>query len=329
MRDFDLETRGRWRSILPSLGVDAKYLTNRQGPCPICAGKTRFRFDDLDGRGTSYCNQCSEQRRSGGQLLMAARGWTFPEMKAEVMKVIGAAAVEPVRSKVDPKRARAERTAIWNGGHHDLSAIEPVRKWWIHRVGFVPSSIDLRATDDLFHPMERQRFPGMLARMVSPAGTAVQIHRTYLTLDGQKPSIRSPRLLMPAITEGEMNGAAVRLAPYTDHLGVAEGIETSVAATKITGIPCWATLNAGNLEKWVPPTGVRVTIFGDNDSHKQFTGELAAYTLANRLSKEGVPVELVSIPSSPGEDWNDVWQVMRDHGGDGANDFCRQAKRAA
>ncbi|EGJ8043042.1 DNA primase, partial [Escherichia coli] len=39
--------RGHWSSILPALGVNV--LKNRHQPCPVCAGKDRFRFDDREG----------------------------------------------------------------------------------------------------------------------------------------------------------------------------------------------------------------------------------------------------------------------------------------
>lgn len=40
--------RGHWSRILPALGVTV--LKNRHQPCPVCAGKDRFRFDDREGR---------------------------------------------------------------------------------------------------------------------------------------------------------------------------------------------------------------------------------------------------------------------------------------
>ncbi len=49
--------RGRWSEILPRLGIDARFLRNRHGPCPLCGGKDRFRFDDRDGSGSYFCNQ--------------------------------------------------------------------------------------------------------------------------------------------------------------------------------------------------------------------------------------------------------------------------------
>ena len=36
---------GRWKSILPAFGVTPQQLTGKHGPCPLCGGKDRFRFD--------------------------------------------------------------------------------------------------------------------------------------------------------------------------------------------------------------------------------------------------------------------------------------------
>lgn len=47
---------GHWSRILPALGV--KVVKNRHQACPVCGGSDRFRFDDKEGRGTWFCNQC-------------------------------------------------------------------------------------------------------------------------------------------------------------------------------------------------------------------------------------------------------------------------------
>ncbi|MEQ9642507.1 MAG: primase-helicase zinc-binding domain-containing protein [Alphaproteobacteria bacterium] len=57
MRTVD-RARGRWPTILPRLGIAASFLVNRHGPCPLCGGRDRFRFDDRDGSGSYYCNRC-------------------------------------------------------------------------------------------------------------------------------------------------------------------------------------------------------------------------------------------------------------------------------
>ncbi|HGD8911273.1 TPA: primase-helicase zinc-binding domain-containing protein, partial [Escherichia coli] len=59
--------RGHWAQILPALGVN--ILKNRHQPCPVCGGKDRFRFDDQEGRGTWFCNQCG----AGDGLALVTR----------------------------------------------------------------------------------------------------------------------------------------------------------------------------------------------------------------------------------------------------------------
>ncbi|MCV5836930.1 DNA primase, partial [Escherichia coli] len=58
---------GHWAQILPALGVN--ILKNRHQPCPVCGGKDRFRFDDQEGRGTWFCNQCG----AGDGLALVTR----------------------------------------------------------------------------------------------------------------------------------------------------------------------------------------------------------------------------------------------------------------
>ena len=48
------DAHGRWREILPHFGINAKFLVNRHGPCPLCRGVDRYRFDDLNGSGSYY-----------------------------------------------------------------------------------------------------------------------------------------------------------------------------------------------------------------------------------------------------------------------------------
>ena len=101
----------------------------------------------------------------------------------------------------------------------------------------------------------------------------------------------------------------MRLAAYTDSLGIAEGIETALSASALHGVPVWAALNAGLLQEWTPPKDVKaVFVFGDNDASS--TGQAAAYALAHRLKGKGLTVT-VEIPARTDTDWNDVWLERR------------------
>jgi putative DNA primase/helicase len=98
-------------------------------------------------------------------------------------------------------------------------------------------------------------------------------------------------------------GSAVRLAPAGPVLGVAERIETALAAQLLFGFPVWACLSAGQLTTFEPPTGTqRLVVCGDNDADG--IGQRAAYTLAAQLATR-LALE-VRIPDQADIDWNDV-----------------------
>jgi putative DNA primase/helicase len=66
-------TSGHWTSILSALaGLTSEQLTDKHQPCPLCGGKDRYRFDDLDGTGSWYCNNCGGKDQTEG-LAMAWR----------------------------------------------------------------------------------------------------------------------------------------------------------------------------------------------------------------------------------------------------------------
>jgi len=133
-------------------------------------------------------------------------------------------------------------------------------------------------------------------------GDAFGVQRTFLTVDGRKAGVTPDRKNAGRFPEG----GAIRLAPpLHGNLGIAEGVETALAATALFGVPCWAALNAGRLKVWEPPEGVDgVVVFGDNDLNA--VGQAAAYALAERHNRN-IAAE-VKIPPDPGTDWNDVLQ---------------------
>ena len=94
-------------------------------------------------------------------------------------------------------------------------------------------------------------------------------------------------------------GAAVRLMPHEDVLGIAEGIETALSAAVLFNVPTWAALTAGLLQTWTPPSNVTtVFVFGDNDASS--TGQAAAHSLAQRLKAKGLTA-FVEIPGVSGQ----------------------------
>ena len=96
--------RGRWREVLMHFGIDEKYLHNRHGPCPLCGGKDRFRFDDRHGSGSYFCNQCG----AGGAIIMLRKlhDWDHSTACGEVDKIIGTASpLSPAATSPTPASA--------------------------------------------------------------------------------------------------------------------------------------------------------------------------------------------------------------------------------
>ncbi|MDR7034513.1 toprim domain-containing protein [Mesorhizobium sp. BE184] len=297
--------QGRWPSILSALGVPDDHLnTRKHQPCPWCGGKDRFRFTDKDGTGAFYCGQCKQH--SAVDYLMQINGWDFAQAAKEIEGVLGEAKF--CRKKnADDSAARAAMQKTWDQAV-PVVAGDFVDLWFANR-GIRQETycrwlkkIDLAEYVD--DEGRKSRHPAMVAKVLAPDGSPTNLHRTYLTLDGQKAKVSSVRKVMVG---GIPKGAAVRLFDAGPVLGVAEGIETAFAASALFGVPVWSTINSTILSGWLPPEGVQqVIVFGDNDP--KFGGQAAATALAHRLAcitNRPLAVGL-EIPPTPGTDWNDV-----------------------
>lgn len=288
---------GRWRELLPQLGVAPQYLVNKHGPCPLCGGKDRYRFDDRNGSGSYFCNQCGPG--SGIVLAQRVNGWTFKQAADAVDDLLGS---QPVRAPVQPVKAppsRQDRLARIEAVLRD--ATEPgIVEAYLRRRGLSTFPAMLRGHAALpFHDADgtfRACYPGMVAPVHGPDGSLRSAHRTYLA------DVEPRKKLMPP--EGDLHGGTIRLFEPGAALGVTEGIETAIACHERFRLPVWAAISATILEGFKPPDGVeRIIIFGDNDA--SFAGQKSAYTLAQRLAREGINVE-VRISPETGTDWLDM-----------------------
>jgi putative DNA primase/helicase len=291
---------GRWHEILPHFGVSPRFLINKHGPCPICGGKDRFRFDNKENRGTFYCNHCGAG--NGFVLVHMVTGLPYNEIfdRVKKMSFVSERRQAPKENAVSNEERAEKIKRLWN------SAVEPVRdgpvqKYLTSRLGFYEKTRAIRESLDFFEPTTATRMPAMVSAVADVNGYCRTLHITYLTKDGNKadvtPSKRVLHGLMPV-------GASIRLFPTAEHIGVCEGIETALAANYLFDVPVWACLNATMLGKFVPPETVkRVTIFADND--ETFAGQHAAYSLANRLAVRHKLNVNVEVPYATGQDWAD------------------------
>ncbi|MBL8316376.1 MAG: toprim domain-containing protein [Rubrivivax sp.] len=145
-------------------------------------------------------------------------------------------------------------------------------------------------------------WPAMLAPLVAPDGRMLAVHRTYLLHDGRKAEVPSVRKVTGAA--GPLAGACIPLfKPMHGCIGIAEGIETALAAWCASGVPTVAAYSAGNLAAWQWPSGVRrIVIFADHDR----AGAEAADKLRRRTSAAGLGCNAMR-PITEGHDWADVW----------------------
>lgn len=307
LRKEDVVARaaGRWPGILRALGIEEPALSGKHGPCPMCGGTDRFRFDDKEGRGTYYCSGCGAG--DGLALAMGITGKGFNEMLEEVNQLAGGMPAGEVKSAQDVESVRRSIKRIVSGSKQIAVGDEAWR--YLQRRG-IPLLPNVRCHPSLAYYNERGEklgeFAAMIAAVVNKAGEGVALHRTYLN-DGRKADVPEAKKLTKTV--GPMSGGAIRLfKPSGGVLGIAEGIETACAATALFGVPTWSAVSAPMLEAFDPPDGIKsVVIFADNDIN--YVGQAAAYRLAHRLYKAGIGVR-VHIPSQAGMDWADTLPIL-------------------
>lgn len=138
--------------------------------------------------------------------------------------------------------------------------------------------------------------PAMIAAVENDLGL-VAVQRTFLDPNDV---LRKP-IAKPKVSLGLLGTAAIRLAPATDELGLAEGIEDAQSAMEWFGTPTWAL---GGVERLafvaIPEKVRRVIVYGDR-------GRAADRLLKkayDHLTANGR--ELVSRVPLHHDDWNDA-----------------------
>lgn len=316
---------GNWPMILESLGINPSFLKAKHGPCPVCGGKDRFRFDNKGARGTFFCNNC--KAGDGIKLLQNFHGWSFQEVTDRVARVFGETTKlclnqpqhvsgymrqgfkENSQLEINPTdfdKRREYLNSIWAQAKPILIG-DPVDCYLKSR------GISLGAVISMlrFHPALPYydngvligHFPAMLAKVQNGHGNAIALHRTYLG-NGCKANVPAPKKIMPS-KPNVLAGAAIRLFnPINGVLALAEGIETALSVYSATEIPAWSTINACGMERIVLPLEIKeVTIAADNDTSGR--GQEAAHKLKARLISEGRSVKIV-MPPNVGQDFNDL-----------------------
>ena len=302
---------GQWRTVLNNYGCQLPS-GRKHGPCPICAGKDRFRFDDKNGRGTFFCSQCEPS--SGGGLLLLSR-YIGKSVMETAKELIG----DDVNKTIAPKRVHIV--------NHD-----EVRAKNIEQAKVGAKSLMASAVAGGHAYMDKKGFTGeylvngesiyskqgiipkgdLLLVPVYKKGELVNVQK--ITKDGEKRPLFG----------GDMQGVQHIIDGKEKNIAVVEGYATGVTVNKLTLFKTYVAFNTGNLEAAVKQAKLdhpdaNIIVFGDHDemdlTHNRRPGEYYANKAADPFAAK------VALPPELG-DWDDYRQK---HG----DEACKAAMRLA
>jgi putative DNA primase/helicase len=211
---------------------------------------------------------------------------------------------------VKPASIDSRNVALAISTWNESEADHPILRRYLAGRGLDGGQVDALR----FHrrcPRGQDRLPAMVGKKTDfTTGEFRGIHRTYLLPDGNRKAPVKPNKMVL----GSSAGAVIRLiddAELTTHLGIAEGIESAIAASTALGtqamwLPVWSAIDAGNLSRLPVLHGVEwLTIFSDHDPSGTEQG--AARMLAARWHAAGREVFIAQPPAAAGEKraWND------------------------
>ncbi|EKS6971931.1 toprim domain-containing protein [Salmonella enterica] len=282
---------GHWPRILPALGV--KVIKNRHQSCPVCGGSDRFRFDDKEGRGTWFCNQCGAG--DGLKLVDKVFGVTSSEAAGKVNAVTGSlspvapeviASVE-AETVVDRKAAAAlavrlmEKTRPATGNAYltrkGFPVLECLTLTTMHKTG----GVTFRAGD-------------VVVPLYDDTGALVNLQ--LINADGLKRTLKGGQVKGAChIIEGKKQAGK--------RLWIAEGYATALTVHHLTGETVMVALSSVNLLSLASlarqkSPACQIVLAADRD----LNGDGQSKAAAAADSCKGV----VALPPVFG-DWNDAF----------------------
>ncbi|ENB7661347.1 toprim domain-containing protein [Enterobacter cloacae] len=288
---------GHWPRILPALGV--KVIKNRHQACPVCGGSDRFRFDDKEGRGTWFCNQCGAG--DGLKLIEKVFGVTASEAAGKVDAVTGnlppvapeVIAAAEAETEADRKAAAAlavrlmEKTRMASGNAYLTRKGFPGHECLMLTATHKTGGVTFRAGD-------------VVVPLHDDTGALVNLH--FINSEGLKRTLK---------------GGAVKGACHTiegkkqagKRLWIAEGYATALTVHHLTGETVMVALSSVNLLSLASLArqkhpACQIVLAADRD----LSGDGQNKAAAAAEACEGV----VALPPVFG-DWNDAFVQ---HGGE-------------
>ncbi len=282
---------GHWPNILPALGV--KVIKNRHQPCPVCGGSDRFRFDDKEGRGTWFCNQCGAG--DGLKLVEKVFGVSASEAAGKVDAVTGnLLPVAPEMIAVAEAETEADRKAAVALAVRLMDKIRPATgNAYLTRKGF-PAQECLTLT--VMHKTGGVTFRAgdVVVPLYDDTGALVNVQ--LINADGLKRTLKGGQVKGAChVIEGEKQAGK--------RLWIAEGYATALTVHHLTGETVMVALSSVNLlslaslARQKHPT-CQIVLAADRD----LNGNGQSKAVAAAGACEGI----VALPPVFG-DWNDAF----------------------
>lgn len=280
---------GKWSDILINLGYNRKYFTGKHTSCPYCDGKDRWRWNRQKEYG--ICNQCGPHQPA--DLAMSITGLDFIGIRDKIIPNIKKYKME--KPEIEDVEKNREVIKNIHGGLKKIKPDDLASNYFISRgITILPDK------DCYFHPGYEYfhngnviwKHPLIVSVFRDEHGEMATYHMTLLDDEGNKADTKIPKLMCKPVLP--LPGCAIKLFEPEQILCVCEGVETALSIYQTNFIPTWACGSAELLKAVKIPDLVKtVWIYADSDAN--FTGQLAAYTLANRLVREGKTVRVVLL----------------------------------
>lgn len=295
---YDL-ARGRWVEVLTELGVPAKCLQDKHGPCPVCGGKDRFRFDNIDGNGTSFCNQCGAG--NGLTLVKRFEGCSHKEAVELVISILKNSSIYPAEKHIShylrPFIEEANRLA-----HQQIEADKWLAKKIIH---ILMHSVDAPAD----HPYLAEKGICLRNLKVYKSALVVKMYKAHLNLVSlQMINPDEKRILSGTNKKGAYS--IVGKHKDTDPIIIAEGFATAVSIYLSTGIAVFIAFDCHNIVHALKTIlsnfkyNGTVVIGADHDLNE--AGLKGAQVAMDSLESLSVQRGIIIMPDEVDTDWNDV-----------------------
>lgn len=243
--DVKMASQNRWRdAILPALGINVPSTKSKHGPCPICGGKDRFRFDDRDGRGTWLCNPdigCGAG--DGFSLVQKAKDWDFVRAGKEIGAILGLSAESQTtdeerqkwKEKAERQRIQAEQDEI---KAQESAAKRAQRLWSANPVDRDCPYLDRKQVQN--HGCKINGKGNLIVPLFDVDGKIWNVQEIHA--DGYKPYLKGGRVNACFYMIGQIE------KPY-DIVCIAEGYATGASVYEATGHTTVVAFQAGNIDK--------------------------------------------------------------------------------